>query len=179
MPSTPRTDHLREMEKATKTKVMVLAERAKPQGDSHPPPRGLGQEGESVKPGRPRKPRLSARGGGEIQARPGPLARVGSRPTHRAVTVNRLWQMLFGVGLGTHPRGFRPPRGTAYPTPELLDWLAVEFMESGWGRAPHAPPDGHERHLPPRIRGFGASARDRPRGTGGWPEAPGSAYRAG
>jgi hypothetical protein len=52
-------------------------------------------------------------------------------PTTARVIVNRVWQTYFGQGLFTTPEDI----GTRCETPshpELLDWLAVEFMEQGW-----------------------------------------------
>ena len=74
-----------------------------------------------------------------------PLASDGSRnrltfarwladpksPTVARAAVNRSWQAFFGKGIVATSEDLGS-QGEAPSHPELLDWLAVEFMEQGW-----------------------------------------------
>jgi hypothetical protein len=97
-----------------------------------------GRPPEAVPPGF-----LTALGGGSIPEPPVEATSTGRRkalanwigtkdnPLTARVMVNRIWQYHFGKGLMTVASDFGH-RGGSPSHPELLDWLATEFADSGW-----------------------------------------------
>lgn len=108
--------------------VMVMAER-EDQRPTHVLTRGAFDA-----PAERVYPNLSAALTGEPLPTRLDLARwiVGRQnPLTARVTVNRFWQMIFGAGIVKTVEDFGS-QGDWPSNPELLDWLAVEFMDSGW-----------------------------------------------
>jgi hypothetical protein len=122
-------------------------------GDPYPeiPVRGLGhrtkpigvhllRRGELDSPGDAMTPSLPARLAADAKGELAPesartalakwIASEHNPLTARAI-VNRVWQWHFGKGLVRTPNDFGI-RGDPPTHPELLDWLAVDFMEHGW-----------------------------------------------
>jgi hypothetical protein len=96
-------------------------------------PRGdwLDNTGEVVEPGVPASlPPLNVKG----RATRLDLARwltSPEQPQTARVFVNRLWYLFFGAGLSRNLED-TGSQGEWPTHPELLDWLAVEFVKSGW-----------------------------------------------
>lgn len=102
----------------------------------------LNNPGEEVTPGFPiivspgfeAKPAVVTPPTAQSTGRRSALARwltSNNNPLTARVMVNRLWQHHFGRGLVATPNDFGV-RGAKPTHPELLDWLAKEFIETGW-----------------------------------------------
>jgi hypothetical protein len=94
-------------------------------------------------------------------------------PLTARVTVNRQWAAFFGHGLVRTPQDFGV-QGEPPTHPELLDWLAVDFMDEGWSlkklhklivmsatyqQSSHVTPERLARDPDNRLLGRGPRAR--------------------
>jgi len=116
---------------AGKLNVMVLAERKEPR-DTHVLVRGVwDKKGDVLKQDVPAA--IAPWPAGAARDRLGLAKWITSKdnPLTARVFVNHVWQMLFGAGLVRTPDDFGL-QGRRPTHPELLDWLAVDFMEHGW-----------------------------------------------
>ncbi|HEX8914171.1 MAG TPA: PSD1 and planctomycete cytochrome C domain-containing protein [Humisphaera sp.] len=116
---------------AGKVDVMVLAERKQPR-DTFVLVRGVwDKHGDKV---RPDAPQAVLPWPDDLPRDRAGLARwlcSPQNPLTARVIVNHLWQLCFGAGLVRTPEDFGL-QGERPTHPDLLDWLAVELVESGW-----------------------------------------------
>ncbi len=115
----------------TVMQIMVMEEMDEPR-KSHVLNRGVYDEPlDEVTPGTPQQ--VLAFGEEFEQNRLGLARWITDRknPLTARVAINRYWQMLFGKGLVKTAEDFGI-QGALPSHPELLDWMAAEFMESGW-----------------------------------------------
>ena len=111
--------------------LMVMREMSQPR-ETHLLVRGsYSNPGERVKAGTPAAlpPMPEGAPGNRLGIAQWLVAR--ENPLTARVTVNRIWRDFFGVGLVKTTEDFGV-QGERPSHPNLLDWLAVEFMESGW-----------------------------------------------
>lgn len=126
------TERLRSLIARRSPVTHVMEERPGEEPSSHILIRGMyDQKGEKVAPDVPSVlPRMKPAY---------PRNRIGlaqwlmdaDNPLTARVTVNRMWQEVFGRGFVRTAEDFGS-QGDMPTHPELLDWLAVEFRESGW-----------------------------------------------
>ena len=112
--------------------TMVVRERSKPRDTRLLIKGDFTRPGDPVAPGVPKVlPPLASTAG---RANRLDLARWlvdPANPLTARVAVNRIWQAYFGRGLVETENDFGT-QGSPPTHPELLDWLASDFVESGW-----------------------------------------------
>ena len=112
--------------------LMVMQEWSGPRRKTHVLNRGqFNQPREEVSPGTPAS--LPPMPEGSPQNRLGLAQWLTSpgNPLVSRVAVNRFWQTFFGRGIVGTPEDFGT-QGQLPTHPELLDWLALHFMDTGW-----------------------------------------------
>jgi len=121
---------------ASMARVMVMEEMPKPRDTFVLVKGAYDKLAEKVEPGIPRIFEQSASG---VEASKRRLNRLDlakwlvspENPLTARVTVNRYWQQFFGVGIVKTVEDFGI-QGERPVNPQLLDWLATEFVNSGW-----------------------------------------------
>jgi len=122
-------------------RTMVMRERAEPR-QAYILDRGEYDKADESRPVEPGVPGFLAKYGGGALTPEGQRATrldlakwmtAPDNPLVPRVAVNRLWQLIFGTGLVSTSADFGY-QGTWPSHPELLDQLAVEFVEGGWDR---------------------------------------------
>jgi hypothetical protein len=113
------------------TEVMVMRDRATPRPTFVLARGAYDAPTETVTPGTPRAFGAMPK---DLPSNRLGLARWLLAPSHpltARVMVNRYWALLFGQGIVATPADFGS-QGRLPTHPELLDWLATTFVESGW-----------------------------------------------
>jgi hypothetical protein len=147
-----RAEIVRELNALKPPQTLVMQELAEPRETTVLNRGNFQDPGEPVQPGTPAilHPVQSSRKGGafasgsnangatppRIKTTPNRLELANwltdrENPLTARVTVNRWWAEFFGRGIVATPEDFGI-KGEPPTHPELLDWLAVEFMEHGW-----------------------------------------------
>jgi len=139
--SAARLEEIEEYNRSPGVEAMVITESGPVPPPTHVLLRGSAHaEGDVVTPGFPaiwggEDAVIPATGeGARSSGRRLALAKWITRPDNprtSRVMVNRIWQHHFGRGLSPTPNDFGY-LGTAPTHPELLDWLATEFVAKGW-----------------------------------------------
>ena len=121
-------------------RAMCAAERGTSAPEQHVHLRGSAHaRGDRVEPAfpavlKPPAPAIKPTDGIQSTGRRTALARWMASPDNpltARVKMNRLWQHYFGRGIVATPSDFGR-LGIAPTHPQLLDWLAAEFMSGGW-----------------------------------------------
>ena len=113
------------------TTTLVMQERTEPRG-AYVLERGAYQHrGEQVTPQTPAVLPRMVKGAPPNRLSLAKWLVSPKHPLTARVTVNRFWQNIFGTGIVLTAEDFGT-QGTPPSHPELLDWLATEFVASGW-----------------------------------------------
>jgi hypothetical protein len=115
------------------TQTMIMKDRAQPR-ETFVLIRGLWDQPDKEQPIKPGTPEVLPPLPADAAANRLALARwlvAPNNPLTPRVIVNRFWQQIFGIGLVATPEDFGS-QGERPSHPQLLDWLAADFVESGW-----------------------------------------------